>query len=133
MPHIIKTDAKRQLVFGWASVAVNKDGSPLVDRQGDVIDPADLEDAAYVFVLKFREANERHQDSIEGQLVESLAVTPEKLEKMGLPSDALPAGWWVGFYVPDPAVFAKVESGEYTMFSIEGSAVREPVTVEGGV
>jgi hypothetical protein len=129
---IVKTDAKRQLVFGWASVAVNKDGSPLVDRQGDIISMDDLEDAAYVFVLKFREANQRHQNGVDGVLVESLAVTPEKLEKMGLAPNALPAGWWVGFYIEDPAVFAKVESGEYAMFSIEGSATREPVTMEGG-
>ena len=127
MTQIVKTDAKRQLVFGWASVAVNPDGTPVIDRQGDVIDPVELEDAAYVFVLKFREANQRHQSGVDGKLIESLAVTPEKLEKMGLPPDALPSGWWVGFYIEDPAVFAKVESGEYAMFSIEGSAVREPM------
>lgn len=123
---IIKTDAKRQQVFGWASVVMNADGSPAVDSYGDIIEPADLEDAAYNFVLKFREANELHTGPTTGHLIESLVVTPEKLEKMGLVSDALPVGWWVGFWIPDAGVFAKIETGEYTMFSIEGQAIREP-------
>jgi len=121
---IVKTDDVRQLVFGWASVALNKDGSPLIDLHGDQIDPQDLEDAAYEFVLKFRDMNERHAVESKGQLVESFVVTPDKLEKMGLSPDSLPIGWWTGFYVSDRAVFERVQSGEYTMFSIEGSAER---------
>ena len=120
----------RQLVFGWSSVAVTKDGQTVEDSHGDLIDPQDLEDAAYGFVLKFRDMNERHMDGVTGQLVESFVVTPEKLEKMGLAPDALPAGWWTGFYVADPSVFEKIISGEYAMFSIEGSAVRTPTEGE---
>lgn len=126
MDQVLKTDDARQLVFGWASVALNKDGSPLVDLHGDQIDPQDLEDAAYEFVLKFRDMNERHTEDSKGQLIESFVVTPDKLEKMGLPGDTLPVGWWTGFYVSDREVFEKVRSGEYTMFSIEGSAERVP-------
>lgn len=126
MVQVIKTDAKRQQVFGWASVAMSTDGEPAIDSYGDIIDPDDLEDAAYDFVLRFRDLNEKHAGPVQGQLIESLVVTPEKLEKMGLASDALPMGWWVGFWVPDPNVFAKIESGEYAMFSIEGQALRGP-------
>ncbi len=122
---ITKTDAARQQVFGWSSVALTKDGHPLVDRQDDVIDPDDLEDAAYAFNLQFRELNERHKGLTKGYLIESFVVTPEKLQKMGLPSNALPMGWWTGFYIPDAEVFAKVVSGEYAMFSVEGTASRE--------
>jgi len=128
--HVLKADTMRQLVFGWSSVAVTKDGQTIEDSHGDRIDPQDLEDAAYGFVLKFRDMNERHQDSVTGVLVESFVVTPEKLEKMGLPPGALPTGWWTGFYVADAAVFAKIMSGEYTIFSIEGSAVRTPTEGE---
>lgn len=124
---VVKMDDDRHLVFGWASVAVRKDGGTVVDGEADVIAPADLEDAAYVFVLKFRDLNERHHGMTKGQLVESLAVTPEKLEKMGLAPDALPVGWWVGFYIEDDAAWMRVKSGEYQMFSIEGSAEREAV------
>jgi hypothetical protein len=123
---VIKTDAKRQQVFGWASIAMNADGERTVDAYGDIIEPEDLEDAAYEFVLRFRDLNEKHEGPVQGKLIESLVVTPEKLEKMGLASEAMAMGWWVGFWVPDPIVFAKIESGEYAMFSIEGTALRGP-------
>jgi hypothetical protein len=46
---------------------------------------------------------------------------------MGIDATAAPAGWWVGFKVDDPEVWAKVESGEYKMFSIGGTATEEPI------
>jgi hypothetical protein len=51
--------------------------------------------------------------------------SPEKLEKLGLPTDALPTGWWVGFHVEDDAAWARVKDGTYKMFSIQGTALRE--------
>jgi hypothetical protein len=121
---VVKIDADQQLVFGWANVAIRKDGEVVTDHHDDEIDPGDLERAAYLFNLEFRELNERHRDLVKGRLVESLAVTPEKLIAMGLEKDALPQGWWVGFYVEDDDVWDKVKKGEYSMFSIEGSAAR---------
>ena len=40
----------QQLIFGWASV-VEKNGVLIIDKQGDIITPETLEDAAYDFVL----------------------------------------------------------------------------------
>lgn len=120
---IAKADTSRQLVFGWASVAVDKSGTPVVDSQSDMIDPQTLEDAAYEFVLKFREANDSHAGPAIGQLVESMVFTPEKLAKLGLPADSLPTGWWTGFKLT-PDAFAAVADGSRRMFSIEGRATR---------
>lgn len=120
-----KVDEERQLVFGWSSVAVRKDGTTIVDSQDDQIAPKDLEEAVYSYVAFSGEANAMHEGPAVGVLVESLVVTPEKLEKMGLKSDALPQGWWTGFHIEDPATWAKVKQGTYTMFSIEGRAQRE--------
>jgi hypothetical protein len=124
---IAKVDDDRHLVFGWANVSIRKDGTLITDSHRDQIHPDDLEDAAYVFNLQFRETGVMHTGDAVGKLVESFFVTPQKLEKMGLPVDALPIGWWVGFYIEDDAVFAKVKTGEYSMFSIQGTALREPV------
>ena len=124
---ITKIDEDRRLVFGWASVSVAKDGTQVEDSQGDLIDPEDLEDAAYNFALNFREANAMHAGPVVGQLVESFVSTPEKLEKMGLAPDALPIAWWAGWHIEDDDVWAGVKSGRYSMFSIEGSAQRVPV------
>ena len=123
---IAKTDEDRNLVFGWASVAIDKAGRAVIDGEGDVIDPTDLEDAAYEFVLKFREANVNHSGPVVGTLVESMVFTPDKLEKLGLPEGSLPTAWWTGFRLDD-ATFAKVKDGTYQGFSIEGTATRVPV------
>jgi len=117
-----KVNEFAQQVFGWASIAFSEDGEQVVDSHEHIIDGDDLEKAVYDFNLLHRSMDEAHTEAIQGHLIESLVVTPEKLEKMGLAKDALPQGWWVGFWVPDPAVFAKVVDGEYTMFSIAGTA-----------
>lgn len=124
---IRKVDADRNIVFGWANIAVRKDGQQVVDTQGDMIDAAELEEAGYNFVLNFRSTGEMHKGDSKGELIESFVVTPEKLQKMGLPADSLPIGWWVGFHISDDAVFAKVKEGKYSAFSIQGKAVREEV------
>ena len=36
--------------FGWASVAIAENGETLEDWQGDIIEPDELESAAYKFV-----------------------------------------------------------------------------------
>lgn len=122
---VLKVDDERQQVFGWASVAIAKDGTPVEDLQGDVIDVDELEEAGYRFALGEGGSGVMHQGEVVGHLIESFMVTPAKLEAMGLPADSLPQGLWVGFHVPDPEVFAKVKSGEFAMFSIQGSAIRE--------
>lgn len=127
---IQKVDEDRQLVFGWANVAIRKDGQEVVDSQGDSIGPDDLEDAAYLFNLSFRKSGEMHRGDSKGDLVESFVVTPAKLKALGLDGDALPLGWWVGFKVHDKDVFAKVKAGDYRMFSIQGKAKRVDVVTK---
>jgi hypothetical protein len=38
---IVKADADQRLIFGWASV-VEKDGRPVIDKQGDIKTPCDV-------------------------------------------------------------------------------------------
>lgn len=136
---IAKIDDDQQIVFGWASVSVGKDGALLVDRQDDVIFPEDLEHAAYDFVLNSRQADTSHDEITKAHLVESMVFTAEKLEKMGLAfvtpegevkkSDAQVCSWFVGFYVPDAQVWEGIRKGDFAAFSIGGFAVREPMAV----
>lgn len=44
---IQKSDNDKHLAFGWASIAIDEAGEQLVDWQEDMIDPEDLENAAY--------------------------------------------------------------------------------------
>lgn len=126
---IYKTDSDKRLVFGWASISIKIDGEQLEDRQQDMIDPEDLEEAAYEYVLNFRDTGEEHISTMrkKGKLVESCVLTAEKQKAMGIPEGTLPIGWWIGFKIEDDAAWERVKNGTYRMFSIEGKANREPV------
>lgn len=126
MFRISKSVEDKQLVFGWANIAVDIDGTYPLDWDGDVTPPEELEKAAYTFVLKYRATGENHQGGVKGNLVESIMFTKEKQQAMGIPEGIVPEGWWVGFHIPDKEVFAKIKSGEYEMFSVQGSAHRAP-------
>jgi hypothetical protein len=126
---IAKADSDKQQIFGWASV-VEVNGEPVVDLQGDRISTDEMEKAGYQYVMKSRRGGDMHlrddwSPIQKSEMIESFIVTPEKRDAMGLP-DSVPSGWWVGFQVQDPEVWAKVKSGERTGFSIHGHGHRSP-------
>lgn len=152
---IRKVEESRGLVFGFASVAVDASGLPIVDYQGDLIEPATLEDAAYGFVLKRHgdgAGGELHEEAAPAGLVESMAWTPDKTAaffggtdpildlgvlaalKTAVTPDAAIAvlakaigtRWWIGQKVP-ASTLAKVKAGALPMFSIQGTAVEEEI------
>ena len=47
---IAKTNQEKRQVFGWANVAVRANGETICDWQEDMVDTAELEQAAYEFV-----------------------------------------------------------------------------------
>lgn len=129
---ITKSDNGRHLAFGWASIAVKNNGEVVEDWQEDIIEPAELENAAYEFVELYREGGEMHERGGAAVLVESIVFTEEKIQAMGIPAGILPdAGWWIGFKVLDEDVWEKVKDGTYRMFSIEGTAERVEVEDSG--
>ena len=124
---IVKRDDDKFLVYGWASVANDKDGNPVIDSQGDIISIQELEKAAFDFVRFNGTGCEMHEHFGVSSLVESFVFTPEKLEMLGLPKDALLQGWFVGFKVHDAETWQKVKNGDYKSFSIGIKAIREAV------
>ena len=126
---IAKADDEERLAFGWASVAERANGETVVDWQEDIVEMEELERAAYDFVQFYREGSEMHERGgfDIGILVESMVFTAEKMALLNIPEGTIPYGWWVGFRVMDDDVWAKVKDGTYSMFSIEGEAVREKV------
>lgn len=134
---ISKLDTDQHLAFGWASLS-KVNGQPYVDRQGDWIPIDETEAAAYDYVINSRVGGDMHRRAgvtknfgphKVADLVESFVVTPEKLSKMGLPSDALPEGWWLGMKVHDDTTWADIKAGRRTGFSVHGSGIRKAVTV----
>ena len=125
---IFKSDNDRRLAFGWANVSIKASGEKIVDWQEDIIEPKELERAAYNFVELYREGGEMHERGGAAVLIESIVFTEEKQKAMGIPAGTLPVGWWIGFKVLDEDVWEKVKDGTYSMFSIEGEAERIEVS-----
>jgi hypothetical protein len=117
---IKKADADKQLIFGWASV-VEKDGVAIVDKQGDVIAVSSLESAVYKYVLESRTHGDMHGKKHDAKMIESMVFTKEKQKALGV--DIGQVGWWVGFKVDDPDLWAAHKRGERPEFSIGGAAI----------
>lgn len=125
---ISKADAPRQMVFGWAQIVSEPDGTTVVDKQGDFIDdPTQLEDAAYEFTLNSRDGGEMHVRKGVSRLVESFVSTEEKQRAMGIPPGTIPVGWWTGWKIDDSGVWQRVVEKRYTMFSVHGRGIRKAV------
>ena len=124
---VMKYDDERHLAFGWANVSIREDGGLIEDWQEDIIEPEELENAAYRFVEFYREGGEMHERGGAAVLVESVEFTEEKMQAIGIPAGILPVGWWIGCKVLDEEVWEKVKDGTYSMFSIEGTAERAEV------
>ena len=122
---IMKSDDEKMLAFGWANVSMSVDGGV-----ADIIEPEELENAAYEYVLLYREGGEMHERGGVAVLIESVVFTEEKMQAMGIPAGTLPVGWWIGFKITDKDVWEKVKNGTYQMFSIEGEAERVEVRAE---
>lgn len=125
---IEKLDEDRQIASGYAYVAKRANGDQVTDHSGEFVEDIEaLEDAAHDFVLHSREGDVMHKGGAVASLVESVMVTAEKLQAMGVEATSHPTGLWVGFKVHDPDVWAKVKGGELPMFSIAGTGERETV------
>lgn len=127
---ISKIDEERRMVFGWAYVTHDKDGTVVVDKSGEFVDDVEeIEKAAYKFVMTSRAGDFDHTNMKSAEMVESMVFTPEKIEKMGLPAGTLPSGWWVGWHFPDEADWE--EAKKRKAFSIHGKGTRKEVSDDG--
>ena len=104
MEQFLKLDDELQLVIGIALV------SGEVDSQGDIVDDRELTKAAMRSLGAAVKID--HVGGPVGRVVQSLALTPDVADALGL---ALPDGrsaWVVGLHVEDPATWARIKSGE---------------------
>jgi hypothetical protein len=128
MTEILKSDEAQQVVYGWAGKYVGADGKPLVDLQGDIIEPEEVEKAAVDFMLEHRASGIMHEGKSVGTIVASLVTTPEIVKALFGSEAVVPVGWLIGVKYPDKEVYKRVVSGELSMFSIQGSAEAEDAT-----
>jgi len=116
---VLKMDDEQRIVYGWASV-VTEDGEPVVDTQGDVITPEEMEKMANDFMLDVRKAKAMHTGGQVGEVIHSMPLTNELMKAFDIYSDR--EGWLVAFKIYDDDAWEKVRSGEFQALSIGGKA-----------
>jgi hypothetical protein len=125
----LATESGRHYVTGWAYVSQDEDGAPVVDHSGEHIPINELDTMASDLLPQLAQADSSgvmHQASGPVRIVQSLVLTPERREALGLGKGF--AGWVVVLEVTDEAVWGRVLAGQYPSLSIEGMAIREDVT-----
>jgi hypothetical protein len=130
---ILRTEADKRLVFGWAYQTKDKDDKIIIDRSKGFCETPVLEDAVYEYVLRCRSMGEMHEEKpteaggskefvMRGRLVESMMFTREKCKALGIPDGIMPEGWFAGFYVDDDKTWERIKRGELPDFSVAGVA-----------
>jgi len=122
--HVVKLDDDQRVVYGWASL-ICENGTPVVDLQGDVIEPAELVKAATDFMLDARIAKAMHDGGQIGEVVHSFPMVSDITKSFGFDTGGR-EGWIVAVKVHDDAVWARVKKGDFKAFSIGAYAERVP-------
>lgn len=117
---VLKVDAGRRLVFGYAMVSVDK-GRLYVDSDKSYIPQDVVFDSAIDFMLHSRKSDEMHDERTKGDVLFAWPFLDGIGDQFPLPADGT-RGLAIGVQF-QPAVFAKFESGEYTGFSTGGNAM----------
>jgi hypothetical protein len=114
---IFKADKKRHLVCGVVSEPET------VDLQGDVISAEEIENAAHKFLAEYRQIGDSHERPADATVVESY-IAPTDLSIAG---QTVKMGSWVMVTkINNVDLWDKIESGEYTGYSIGGVANSQP-------
>ena len=134
---VVRKDHDQQKVWGIFSLSKINDKF-VVDSQGDLITPDEIQTAAHNFMLTSRMAGAMHKEMGVGRLIESFVFTKETSQMIedtlkGLGAEGATiqpnAEFWVGaFKIDDEDVWKLIKSGEFKDFSIGGRA--QPVESE---
>lgn len=108
-----------QTVFGWAMVAVEKDGRYYIDTQGTYLSASLILRSATKFMRLSRKSDDRHDEKTVGEVVFAWPFF-DAFKAFGLPDKK--RGLAVGVQYDDKSIFDKFLSGEYTGFSTGGWA-----------
>jgi hypothetical protein len=129
---VVKRDGKQRIMLG----IVHQPG--VEDLQGDIISEADIEKAAYQFLKDYKAGksglridHRRDLAKDEAQLVENY-VAPVDFDipqEDGGREHVIKGSWLQGWEL-SPSLWAGVEKGEYTGFSMGGFGVQHDLTKE---
>lgn len=128
---ITKADETLGLVFGWAVICKERASAdePFAkhfDTQGHNVDEDGLVAAACDFMLNSRHVDDMHDGAPHGAAVFAFPLTEEIAKAYGIVTNRTGLLFAAR---PEPEMFEKFQSGEYTGFSIGGVHLEPPTPV----
>lgn len=111
-------------LWAWAST-IEVDGKTVIDSQGDIIEPEELEKAADQYITDSRDVGLMHTSTGHGRVVQSMVFTKELQQALGI--DLGRVGWLVKMQITDPSLQKRIASGEIRQLSIGGSGRRKEI------
>lgn len=125
MSNVIKIDAQRRLVFGWAQVCT-KNGEDYFDTDNQHIPENVTLEAWSDFMRNGRVNKAMHAGGQVGEVAFSFPAFDDILKSLGI-TPGEQSGIIVGVFVNDDTVLQKYVSGEYAGFSVGGRIAWEDV------
>lgn len=117
---IRKSDDKRRIIYGWASVA-SANGETVLDYEDDEVTDDALHDLCHLIVKGQRTGAFEHDEDRRGnEIVEAFVMDSPMQEALGI--DLGRTGVMIGMHVPDDDDWAEAEDGDWE-FSINASAI----------
>lgn len=121
---ILKVDESLGLVFGFAIIC-KEDGEPHFDLQADHIPEHVMLKGSTDFMKSDRVAKEMHRGDQVGEIVFAFPLTTDIAKSLDIQTKR--TGLLIAMQPDDPEVLRKFANGEYTGFSIGGTAVNEAI------
>lgn len=132
--NVCKVDTSKRMVFGWAQICT-KNGEDYYDSDnqcfdeevtlGTIAKSEDEESTGWLgFMLKSRTHKAMHDGEPVGDVAFAFPAFDDIMKSLGFETIEK-TGIITGVYVSDDAVLEKFHKGEYTGFSIGGSAIFE--------
>lgn len=115
--NFFKTDAALGIAFGFAIVSKDA-GEDYFDVQGDHIPEDAMLAAAADFMLNSRVGKTMHTGEQTGDVVFAFPLTTDIAKSLGISTER--TGLLIGFKPSDTETLDKLNSGEFTGFSIGG-------------
>lgn len=127
MCQVTKVDSGRRLVFGWAQICT-KNGEDYYDTDNqhfpEDVTLGDSESGWTEFMMQARVHKAMHDGESIGEVVYAFPAFDDIMKSLGFET-AAQTGIITGVYVEDDDTLEKFHKGEYTGFSIGGSAAFE--------
>lgn len=121
---ILKVDESLGLVFGFAIIC-KEDGEPHFDHQADHVPEGVMLKGSLAFAKSARVAKEMHEGDQMGTIDFLFPLTQEIADSLDIVTKR--TGLLIAMKPESPEVLQKFASGEYTGFSIGGTAINVPL------